>query len=496
MADEEKSGGSDKIKKSSDADEVKDAVAVEDDSTESQPPVDEDFDEGTSAVEAVPGDDAEDAAELSDAEVVEGDDGVAAAEAVPDADEDPQEVDLTDDDIDLSEGAFNEEPLEELDDTYDPTPFEDPEPLQAEGFADATNEPGPSTDRPYTEAPAPAPQVTQTIVKKAGFLPLLLGGVAAAIIGFVAARYVVPEGWPFPGVQTGEDPFVVDTLATLETHGAAIADLDARTTVVEDSVDGIDVDALSSQASDAAATANDASQQLEGLAGNVDALGGRLTALEKRPVEESVSPEAIQAYERELDAMRAAIQTQREEIESMLADATAMEESANQTAQVAQSRAALAQISSALTDGAPFADAAAQLQQATGSIPEALSSVADEGVATQAELADLFPGASRAALSAARDAGAAEEGGSRLGSFLREQLGARSVVPKEGNDADAILSRAEAAQRDGDLDAALSEIEALPDPAREALSVWTARAQARRDAVAALAAASQELNTQ
>ncbi|SMC77217.1 COG4223 family protein [Primorskyibacter flagellatus] len=496
MADDEKSGGSDKINKSSDVDEIKDAAVVEDASTGSEPPVDEDLAEGASAVEAVPGDEAADAAELTDAEVVEGDDGVAAVEAVPDADEDLGEVELTDNDFDRSEGAFDEDPLEEPDDTYDPTPFEAPEPPQAEGFAGASSQAGPATDTSYADTSAPVPQVTQTIVKKAGFLPLLLGGVAAAIIGFVAARYVVPDGWPFPGVQTAEDPFVVDTLATLEAHGAAIADLDTRTAAVEQSVSGIDVDALSSQASDAAATANDASQRLDGLTGNVEALDGRLTALEKRPVEESVSPEAIEAYERELDAMRAAIQTQREEIESMLADATEMEESANQTAQLTQARAALAQISSALTDGTPFADAAAQLRQSTGSIPEALSSVADEGVATQAELADQFPGASRAALSAARNAGAADEGGGRFSSFLREQLGARSVVPKEGNDADAILSRAEAAQRDGDLDAALTEIEALPDPARDALSVWTARAQARRDALAALAAASQELNTQ
>ena len=502
MADDEKSGGADRIKKSPALDETKDAVVIQDESTE----VGTALDNGASAVEAVPGTEAEDAAEVSDAEVVEGDQGIAAVEAVPEADEQSADGDAyrvegkaepSEDDIDLAEEFQETEPLEEPDDTYDPTPFEDPETPEAEGFAAAATEPGPATHRPFAEtAAAAAPQITQTVVRKAGFWPLLLGGAVAAVIGFAAARYVAPEGWPFPGVQTEEDPFVVDTLATLESHGAALADLDARLALIEQSVSGIDAEALSAQASEAASAANDAGQRLDGLSANLEGLDGRLTALEKRPIEETVSPEAIQAYERELEAMRTAMQAQRAEVESMVAEANVKEDTAKATAQLTQARAALAQISSALTEGTPFTDAAAQLQQATGNVPQALAAVADEGVATLAELSEMFPGASRAALASARDAGAAEEGGSRFTSFLRDQLSARSVVPREGNDADAILSRAEAAQRDGDLDTALTEIEALPDPAREAMSVWTSRAQARRDAVAALSAASQELNTQ
>ena len=93
-------------------------------------------------------------------------------------------------------------------------------------------------------------------------------------------------------------------------------------------------------------------------------------------------------------------------------------------------------------------------------------------------------GRSRAeALGAARAAGGAEPG---LGGFARSLLGARSIEPREGDSADAVLSRAEAALRDGDLQTALTEIEALPPEARAVMDEWVARARIRLDAQAAL----------
>ena len=50
-----------------------------------------------------------------------------------------------------------------------------------------------------------------------------------------------------------------------------------------------------------------------------------------------------------------------------------------------------------------------------------------------------------------------------LGAFLQNQLGGRSVVPREGDDPDAVLSRVGAAVEAGDLSTALTEIESLPE---------------------------------
>jgi len=64
-------------------------------------------------------------------------------------------------------------------------------------------------------------------------------------------------------------------------------------------------------------------------------------------------------------------------------------------------------------------------------------------------------------------------------------LGARSVAPREGDDPDAVLSRAEAAVRSGDLDTALTEIAALPDVAQSAIADWQANAETRLEAKSA-----------
>ncbi|MGB8622217.1 MAG: hypothetical protein WCD16_05310, partial [Paracoccaceae bacterium] len=75
--------------------------------------------------------------------------------------------------------------------------------------------------------------------------------------------------------------------------------------------------------------------------------------------------------------------------------------------------------------------------------------------------------------------------GDRIGAFLRTQFGARSLTPREGNDPDAILSRAEAALNAGELKDALDEIATLPEAGQQAMSGWVAKAQKRADALAA-----------
>ena len=82
----------------------------------------------------------------------------------------------------------------------------------------------------------------------------------------------------------------------------------------------------------------------------------------------------------------------------------------------------------------------------------------------------------------------------RLAAFVRRQTNARSLSPQEGDDADAVLSRAEAALRDGDLGAALAELEALPDAAKPALSDWISAAEERRDAVSAVESLTNTVN--
>jgi hypothetical protein len=72
--------------------------------------------------------------------------------------------------------------------------------------------------------------------------------------------------------------------------------------------------------------------------------------------------------------------------------------------------------------------------------------------------------------------------------FLRTQLGLRSLTPKDGTSPDAILSRAEQAVRDNDLNTALTEISTLPDVGQAVMADWVAIAQTRLDVTNALSA--------
>ena len=96
-----------------------------------------------------------------------------------------------------------------------------------------------------------------------------------------------------------------------------------------------------------------------------------------------------------------------------------------------------------------------------------------------------------AALSDARDENKAVGG---LLDYVNRHLGARSVAPREGSDADAVLSRAEAAVRIGQLQLALSELSALPEAAKPAIAAWETAAQKRLSAMSAAEALSQSLN--
>jgi hypothetical protein len=76
---------------------------------------------------------------------------------------------------------------------------------------------------------------------------------------------------------------------------------------------------------------------------------------------------------------------------------------------------------------------------------------------------------------------------------LTRALGARSVAPREGDDPDAVLSRAEAAIKAGDLNATLTELDTLPEEAQAAIADWRAAADARVAARAAADALAQRL---
>lgn len=348
--------------------------------------------------------------------------------------------------------------------------------------------------------PAAPEIIRETVVeRKGGAGSMMLGGAIAAVLGFGAAQFTNIQ-LPF----LPQDSFKAETSASLAQQAGQIGALTDRIAATETSVAAIDLAPLSDAIAKAGASASHAeasiadvdarlSAELETLTAQVSALDARLTALEKAPVIESVSPEAIAAYEREFEALRNEITAQRAEVEDMAAQAVAAQGDAARQAQRAAARAALAEVLTALEAGDGFAQPLTALETNGVAIPEALAAVAEGGAPTMAALTESFPDAARAALAASRSALQTDGG---LGSFLKSALGARSVTPRDGDDPDAVLSRAEAALHTGQLHTALTEIATLPDAGQAALADWTAQAQTRNAALSAARDLAGQLNAE
>lgn len=319
------------------------------------------------------------------------------------------------------------------------------------------------------------------------FVPLIFGGAVAAGLGFFGSQIDSIEralglAPPENGVQEAVDA----QAARLEEQAERIAAQEQKISALTEQVETFpepppppDLSGIEGQLSDQSA--------------RLDALAQRLEDVEKRPMTEGLSEDAIAAYEEELARLQSAVEEQRSEIETILEDARQSETAAERSARMADARTAAARIIAALDNGDPFAEELSTLQQVEGAdVPDILSETAADGVATLGALQASFPPAARDGLAAARAQQAASgEGG--LAAFLERQLGARSVTPQEGDDPDAVLSRAEAAVQQGRLGDALSEMETLPEDARSAMADWISQAETRnaatraaRDVMAAL----------
>lgn len=378
----------------------------------------------------------------------------------------------------------------------EPAPAEAGEPAReaaaepAQASAEATAKHERQTGEP---SPPPPPPVKARRGGLGVFLGLVVGGALAAAIGFGAARYVVPEGWPFPGTEPEVDPLV----AIVEGQGGEISALGDRLAALEASTAVADaVAALQADIGRLAERMNAGLADIEVTAARVEAMEARLDAVEKLAPEGSEAAQAAaEAYARELAALREMFAGELAALEAQQADAAVLEAEAQEAARAAAGRAALTKVATALDTGQPFADALDELVQATGmAVPPELARLSATGAPTLAALQDAFPASARAAIEA--DIAAAVEDGSmsRTTAFFRTQLGARSLEPREGDDADAILSRAEAALRAGDIAGAVAEVATLPEAAKPAMADWVDLARTRQAALDANAALAQELN--
>ncbi|MEJ1996896.1 MAG: hypothetical protein P8X76_01815 [Maritimibacter sp.] len=385
------------------------------------------------------------------------------------------------DDAPAGDEAVAEEPDAELegdaDDAVEQVEEDEPEEVSEDTTTEEL-EPAGTQSTP----PAPATQSRGTAL----FIGFLLGGVAAAAIGFGAARYVVPDGWPFPGTTPEEDPLP----GLVATQGDEISGLTTEIARLDAALTALKAD------SSAADRADGIAASVEAVNTRLDEIDARLAAVEKLAPEGSAAADAAaEAYDRELTALREMFAGELEKVQSAQADAATLQADAAEAAQAATGRAALSRVLAALDSGQPYAEALDEFATTSGvDIPDALAAPAANGVPTLADLQAGFPEAARDALDAAIRAGVEDGSIGRFEAFLRIQLGTRSLEAKAGADPDAVLSRAEAALRQGDLSAVLTELDALPETAKPALAAWRDLVEMRKAALDAGAALTQDMN--
>lgn len=179
----------------------------------------------------------------------------------------------------------------------------------------------------------------------------------------------------------------------------------------------------------------------------------------------------------------AAAATATAEIARLNARILDLESEGERTSEAAAAALAAAALVQASQGSRPFARELTALQAVAPDLPElaALTPLAQAGAPSRAALAASFPDyAARAATAARRPVeGAGLQ--ARVAYALTRIVSVRRVSDVSGSGADAVLARAERALEEGDVDAALDALAALPPPARAAIAPWRDRAERRAE---------------
>lgn len=484
---------------------------------------------------------------IEDAEIIEEaadetepdlDDGSVATEAAEH--EVPPEEDASDEgdtpgeedpsDETLGEEASEGMEAEELAEPDDPEEIADLETMDGVETAEdaaatvAAAAVGADTTRATEEPTRTIEKETVVVERKGALVPGLLGGAIAAVGVLFAAPYVIPANMmpANPELQQALES-QSDTITALEAEIASLR------TDLSGTASSSALASLKAESEAAVSTltsgADEMKGALEGLTAEIasgsafSAITERLESLEKRPIAEATDPAsiaAVEAYGRELAGLRESVAAQMDQADNLVKSAAAAAEksvkeamaaassavadaeaaakaaeekaaaetaAANEKALTAARAQALVDIQSALDSGDAFADKLPVLDGVA--LPEALNAAAAEGVATATELQEDYTLAARKALSVSRSEVSDGSAGDRASTWIQNQLGLRSLAPSEGSDPDAVLSRAEAALKEGRLKDAVTELSALPEGGQQIMAEWVALATARAEALAA-----------
>ncbi len=370
-----------------------------------------------------------------------------------------------------------------------------PEAAEA-SVAEAPIEPAAVPDSSGSESSGDAPPPPE---RTGALKPLVIGGIAGA----AAATLVVAIGWS-AGLFASEQTATPDPrIAALETQlkqlqsrpeappantGAADA-LAARVAKVEDSVGKMsaapaDDNALKSLGVALAAL----NRRYDELAANLRETQSRAEAAEKTAAElrsnvQDVSKTAAAAGASSADV--ASLQQRLSTLEEQSKTARAELAKASESDRAARLALSAAAVRDAVLRGVPFAEELAQAK-ALGADEKALAPLwpfAASGVPTAKtlakELTDLLPQMKKAVGTPTSSGGFLD----RLKTNAEGLVRVRPADAPAGDDVSAVLARIEQSAAQDNIAAALTDIGALPEAARQVAANWVTRATARQKAL-------------
>ena len=315
---------------------------------------------------------------------------------------------------------------------------------------------------------------------------LMTGGILAVAIGFGAAIGLYKYGVLFSPASPNEAQ--IDIKTNISKQNEQFSELEKKVSSVQSKLELLilrtGTDNTSEKIEFLGKEINQFTTELETINLQLSKLSKRTDDLEKRPVLQAVPEDIIEKHSKELEALKETLTQQREQVQEVMQEAEAKEAIAKKAALEARIFSAVSRLSTAVKNGSNYADALVDFEAASElKVPDVLRKYAQTGFVTKEQLIEQFPTAARLAVNSARSEGQDAQG-KTFADYLKTQLKARSVVPREGMSADAILSRAEAAVKDDRLKDALSELEALDLTARNQMNDWVSKAEERLAAVA------------
>lgn len=259
---------------------------------------------------------------------------------------------------------------------------------------------------------------------------------------------------------------IEERLASLDQSLQSLAALNDRLAALEEAPAGADAEALAA------------------LQTAISALGARIEGLES-------SRNAVDSLTGRVDRLEQTVDQSSTELERVAAALARAEATDSRTQAIVL---AVGQIGQALAQGGSFESGLSALRSVAAGDPDfeealaTLEAYAGQGVVGREELARRFP----AMADTVREADALPADASWIDQMRASVEGLVTIRPApgevEGDDADAILARAEGRLQDGDLAGAVEALGALQGDAAAAAEDWLAAARARLEAERAVEA--------